>query len=84
MYIQLVSNPSFIDSLNLQLFNRDDYKVMYLCQRYISFLTAHQEDCLSEAIIFDKPYQLLRENYSDDELRLHGVFFQVEKWPNSY
>lgn len=75
MYIQLVSNPYFIDSPNLQLFNRDDYKVMYLCQRYISFLTAHQEDCLSEAIIFDKPYQLLRENYSDDELRLHGVFF---------
>ena len=46
-----------------------------LKNKYIAYLEKHRSSFISDEALFFKPYQILRENYSDKVLRIDGVFF---------
>ena len=46
-----------------------------LKDKYLAYLEKHRNDVVSYDALFVKPYQILRENYSDQDLRIDGVFF---------
>jgi len=46
-----------------------------LKDKYIAYLGKHRQDEISPEVLFLLPYQLLRENYEDKDLRENGVFF---------
>ena len=46
-----------------------------LKDKYLAYLEKHRNDVVSYDALFVKPYQILRENYSDQDLRVNGVFF---------
>lgn len=43
--------------------------------KYIDYLEKHRNDVISYDALYIKPYQILRDNNRDDELRTKGVFF---------
>ena len=46
-----------------------------LKNKYIAYLEKHRNKVIADEDLFSKPYQILRENYSDKTLRIDGVFF---------